>query len=284
MFIGSPWFNSLENMKEQGLMINDFALFDPIIDLLHVMMTNEIGMEDVKEMLAKYKAQQKELRKLSLIATESTNMVVVTNSSGEIEWVNRAYEEKTGFKLAQIKGKRPGDFRSGPMTDPETERHMYDMLESGKPFQTELQAYNNDGSFSWVRVSGQSVFDANGRVENYFAIEENITEEKESMIRLQLSEEKYRGIIQNMELGLVELDAEGKAVSCNETFHKITGLPKESLCHRLLSDVLKEQSRKTESSVRHSDQLNDVTELYEAEILQEDGTPRWVLEIGRAHV
>ena len=73
LFVGSPWFNTLAAIKEQGLAINDFAIHDPIIDLLHVIKTNEIGMADLREVLDRLNLQQRELKKLSLIATESIN-------------------------------------------------------------------------------------------------------------------------------------------------------------------------------------------------------------------
>ncbi|MFM2206424.1 MAG: hypothetical protein RL213_399 [Bacteroidota bacterium] len=277
LFVGSPWFDSMQALKEQRLAISDFALHDPIIDLLHILKTNEIGMEDVKEMLEKYRRQQQELKKLSIIATESTNMVVVSNPKGEIEWVNRAFEEKTGFTLQEVQGKRPGELRGGPATDPETERDIHESIRAGKPFVHELQAYTKDGSRTWIRINGQPVFDNKGILEHYFAIEEDITEQHEAIIRLQLSEEKYRNILQNMDLGLVELDSEGRISYFNDNFIRLTGFTQEDTAGKTLDELLTLRNWNYEPSFMAKRRTHNVSELFEAELTDAAGEEKWVL-------
>ncbi|MFM2136761.1 MAG: hypothetical protein RL021_2161 [Bacteroidota bacterium] len=277
LFLGSPWFSSLQALKEQHLSINDFAPHDPVVDLLHILKTNEIGMEDVKEMLERYRKQQAELKRLSLIATESTNMVIVTGPQGEIEWVNRSFEENTGYRMHEVLGKKPGEIRSGPLTDQELERNLAESVRAGKPFNAEMQAYNKDGKIRWLRIHGQPVIDKSGRVEHYFSIEEDITEQKEALILLKLSEEKYRNILKNMDLGMVELDSEGKTVNCNECFQQLTGFTNEELAGKVLEDLLEFRSLNFEPAFMSRHRTRDVSELYEAELTDKSGETKWVL-------
>ena len=65
--------------------------------------------------LSEYK---KELEKLSLVASHTHNGVVITDKKGQIEWVNEAYENITGYSLAESRGKIPGNFLQGEETDP----------------------------------------------------------------------------------------------------------------------------------------------------------------------
>ena len=51
LFIGSPWFGSIEQAREHNLHINDFAHHDPLIDLLHVLKAQEIGNKDLQELV-----------------------------------------------------------------------------------------------------------------------------------------------------------------------------------------------------------------------------------------
>lgn len=277
LFLCSPWFSSLQALKEQHLSINDFALHDPVIDLLHILKTNEIGMDDVKEMLERYRKQQAELKRLSLIATESTNMVIVTGPKGEIEWVNRSFEENTGYRLQEVLGKKPSEIRSGPLTDPEVERSLYENVRLGKPFNAEMQAYNKDGKTRWLRIHGQPVIDKSGRVEHYFSIEEDITEQKEALILLQMSEEKYRNILENMDLGMVELDSEGRTIHCNERFQQLTGFTNEELAGKVLDDLLVLRNRNFEPAFMSKHKSRDVSELYEAALTDKSGETKWVL-------
>jgi len=49
LFAGSPWFGLMNQVLEKDLHLNDFALHDPVIDLLHVLKTLEMAAEDMKE-------------------------------------------------------------------------------------------------------------------------------------------------------------------------------------------------------------------------------------------
>ena len=37
LFVGSPWFNSIEQVTESNLTLNDFSNHEPLIDLLHML-------------------------------------------------------------------------------------------------------------------------------------------------------------------------------------------------------------------------------------------------------
>ncbi|MBL0268258.1 MAG: hypothetical protein IPP99_06265 [Chitinophagaceae bacterium] len=83
LFIGSPWFGSMEQVKDSTLTIHDFAIHDPLIDLLHVLKTQEISNEDLKELLNANQQQKKDLHLLSLAAKANNNGVIfLMTSSG----------------------------------------------------------------------------------------------------------------------------------------------------------------------------------------------------------
>lgn len=62
LFVGTPWFGSMDQVRKYNLTIKDFALHDPMIDLLHVLKTQEIGTEDLKSLLKKINKQKNELK------------------------------------------------------------------------------------------------------------------------------------------------------------------------------------------------------------------------------
>jgi PAS domain S-box-containing protein len=277
VFLGSPWFDSMHSVNDFGLAINDFAIHDPIVDLLHVLKTNEIGMNDLREVLAKYKLQQNKLRQLSLIATETINSIIITNKNGEIEWVNKAFEKVTEYSLEEVKGKRPGSFLQGPLSDRNTIRYLSTQIKNGRDFTCELVNYTKSGKPYWIRINGQPLFDNNGNIEQYFAIEEDITEQKEAVLKLSWSEEKYRGIIENMDLGLVEFDNEDQVLFCNNSFSRMTGYELSFLSGKLLPEVLKERNPNFEPSYRVKRRHGGITDVYEIEITDSKGETKWLL-------
>lgn len=61
LFVGSPWFSSMEQIAENKLLIDDFAKHDPLIDLLHVLKSQEITNTDLKELVSTISRQRNDL-------------------------------------------------------------------------------------------------------------------------------------------------------------------------------------------------------------------------------
>ena len=82
LFVGSPWFGSMEQVTENNLSINDFATHDPLIDLLHVLKSQEITNEDLKGLVATINEQKNALRGINSFAANMLNLVTID----EIVW------------------------------------------------------------------------------------------------------------------------------------------------------------------------------------------------------
>ena len=58
LFFISPWFSSMDHVKEHELKIADFSIHDSLIDILHALKTQEIVAEEAKELLNINKEQK----------------------------------------------------------------------------------------------------------------------------------------------------------------------------------------------------------------------------------
>lgn len=63
LFIGSPWLGSMDEVKNRKLVLNDFAYHDPMIDLLHVIKTQEIAASEVRDLFHTVNEQRNALKK-----------------------------------------------------------------------------------------------------------------------------------------------------------------------------------------------------------------------------
>lgn len=148
--------------------------------------------------IANRKLIQKELDKFSLIIQETLNAVIITNSQGQIDWVNKAFTEMTGYDLSEVKGKAPGTFLQGKDTNMETVAYMRQQIINSKPFRCEVFNYKKTGEGYWLRINGQPIFDTKGKVTNFFAIEEDITLEKETEAKLQAFDQNINIALQKI--------------------------------------------------------------------------------------
>lgn len=392
LFLGSPWFGSMERLRENNLQINDFSKSDPLIDLLHVLKTVEITNDDLKELVStiniqkndlkavnkelfnialfdkqnpdpnlrinydgdliqnnpaaskldfieyegetyrsddffklivagidketkrwnfeansnnidysfdcvampdegyiniygrditNLKTNQQELEKLSLIVQETINAVIITNSHGEIEWANKAFKRVTGYDLSEVKGRKPGSFLQGKETNMETVAYMTQQILKYKPFTCEVYNYKKSGEGYWLRINGQPIFDKKGKVINFFAIEEDITLEKETEAKLENQRIFYERILDNIPSDIAVFDKEHHYLYVNPMGIKDTELRKW-IIGKKDEDYIKERNkpisilegrRKLFDSIMKSKELK----TWEEELKQPDGTSKYIL-------
>lgn len=190
--------------------------------------------------IAKQIKYQRELEKLSFIVKETLNIVIITDSSGEIDWVNAAFEHISGYTLSEIKGKKPGSFLQGEDTNLETVAYMRQQIKDSKSFTCEVYNYKKSGEGYWVRIKGQSILDKNGKVINYFAIQEDITAYKSLQRDIQESGKKYRDLVDNSLAMIITHNLDGKILTSNPTAEKIYGYSQsEQINHSILDFISK---------------------------------------------
>jgi len=127
--------------------------------------------------------REAENRRLSLIAARTSNAVVLTDRTGRIEWINDGFTRMTGFSADEAVGHTPGSLLQGPDTDPAVVSQMRENVEAGRGFAVEIVNYSKDGRRYWVSIEAQPLHDENGEVEQFMAIESDVTQRKNQMKR-----------------------------------------------------------------------------------------------------
>lgn len=135
-----------------------------------------------------------EIQKLSLVAQETQNAVIITDKEGCIEWVNQAFLKQTGYQQEEVRGRKPSSFLQGPATDLDTVQIIRENLRQQKRFKAELINYRKDGSTFWIRMFVSPIFNEKGELEEYIAIETDITERKQFIEQLEKQNRQLRDI------------------------------------------------------------------------------------------
>ncbi|MFN4244406.1 MAG: ATP-binding protein [Tepidisphaerales bacterium] len=118
-----------------------------------------------------------EANRLAEIARRTANAVVITDREGRVEWVNEAFVRITGYTLAEVKGRRPGELLQGPETQPEEVAKMRAAIRAGRSVTAELINYHKDGTKYWIRVEIEPLRDASGELTGFMAIESDVTQQ-----------------------------------------------------------------------------------------------------------
>lgn len=118
-----------------------------------------------------------ELRKLSKAVEQSPASIAIANLKGNIEYVNKTFEEKTGYKMQEIFGKNLRILKSGHTTDLEY-KNLWDTIISGGTWRGEFLNKKKNGELFWEDALISPVKDKDGKTINYLAVEQDITEKK----------------------------------------------------------------------------------------------------------
>lgn len=155
------------------------------------------GAVGVLHDVTQQKLAQDELTKLSLVASYTDNLVVITDARGRTEWVNQAFIKRTGYTAGDLMGRTPGEVLQGPETDPETVERIRDQLREGLSFETEILNYTKAGEPYWVQIHITPVRDDHGVVERFVSIQTDSTE--------------LRGTQDELEVAMVHAEAANEA-------------------------------------------------------------------------
>ena len=128
--------------------------------------------------------QSATIRKLSAVVAQSPFPIVITDLNGNIEYANRAYTDKSGYSLSELRGQNPSLLSSGK-TPAETYPLMWAHLLRGEAWQGELVNRRKDGSEYVTAALIYPMRDEDGNVVNYIGHQEDITLRKAAAERIQ---------------------------------------------------------------------------------------------------
>ncbi len=130
-------------------------------------------------------ARREELVRLGQIARHMTNFVVITDAEERVVWVNPAFEQRSGYELAEIVGRNPADFTRSIQTDPDTVARIRAALDACEPVHAEVLNRDRFGTPYWINLNIHPVQDAQGRHVGFVSVETDITERKQQEERLE---------------------------------------------------------------------------------------------------
>jgi sigma-B regulation protein RsbU (phosphoserine phosphatase) len=102
---------------------------------------------------------------------------VITDPEGNIQWVNPAFSELTGYSLEELIGQNPNTLKSGEH-EQSFYKNMWDTINSGQVWQGEMINKRKDGALYPEEMTITPVRDGDGKIINFVAIKQDITDRK----------------------------------------------------------------------------------------------------------
>ncbi len=174
---------------------------------------------------------EESLRKLSRAVEQSPVSVVITDTNGDIEYVNPKFTEATGYSAAEVRGMNSRILKSGEQS-PEVYRTLWETITAGREWRGEFHNVRKNGELFWELASISPVTDESGRITHFVAVKEDVTQRKFAEEALARREQHFRSLIENARDVITIIDAQGTIRFQSPAAERILGRPPEEFVGR----------------------------------------------------
>ncbi|MEM7551856.1 MAG: PAS domain S-box protein, partial [Bacteroidota bacterium] len=233
------------------------------------------------EQIAQVRLEESE-EKLRAIINSSLDAIITINEAGIIrEWNNRA-TDIFGFTQEEAIGKKLSETIIPTQMRTMHDRGMEHFMKTG-----EGPVLNKRIEITGLRKNGEefpieltiSPLKINGRY--YFSsFVRDITEQKLANEQLKRSEKKYRNIINNMNLGLLEVDNDENINYANPSFCEMTGYELDEITGKNASSILLDEDSAKEMKKQNAERESGNAGVYEIRVKRKNGKETWMLISG----
>lgn len=177
----------------------------------------------------------RELKRLSEVARQTTNGVVITDTQGLAVWINEAFTELTGWRTEDMLGRKPGHVLQGEDTDPDTIRVMGEALAKLESFNVDILNYSRTYQPYWVRIACNPLWSDAGEHKGFIAIESDISKERSDAELISTSENMLKAVIDANSIGTWRMNLQTGELVINDKWAHLLGY---TLCELLPTDRL----------------------------------------------
>ena len=134
------------------------------------------------------KQANEKLRKLSRAVESNPSMILITDSTGRVEYANPAWEQATGYHLSEVIGQQSFTFKTR-LHPQEFYDHLWDEVNAGRIWRGEFCSYRKSGLPFWESAAIAPVYDDAGVITHFVVVKEDITTQKRDAEELRQAKE-----------------------------------------------------------------------------------------------
>lgn len=168
-------------------------------------------------------AKNVDLERLSMVAQQTTNGVIITDVHKKVLWVNDAFTYISGYTIKEMLGKNPGEILQGPDTDLVTIQRMHEGLKQNKNFTVDILNYHKKGHSYWTRIVCNPWLDRMGALKGFIAIQSDISQEVHNLEQIQQNQNLLDSVIEANSIGTWSLNLQTGILIINEQWARLLG-------------------------------------------------------------
>jgi len=224
-------------------------------------------------------AGQPDNEKYKLIVEAANEVIYEMDALGNFTYVNPKTLQITGYEKDEILGKSYLELLHPDHRPYAQDFYRNQVFERIKSTYLELPVITKEGEQFWIGLNVQ-LLENDFAITGFLGVGRDITESYNNRLALEQSEEKYRGIIQNLQYGLMEVDLDERIVYANEAMTQITGYSQDELIGKIASHLLADERATAVLEKEHKKRVAGNGSVYEIPLKHKDGSFRWAMISG----
>jgi len=156
---------------------------------------------------------EQKLRVLSQAVEQNPASILITDTKGNIEYINTKFTEVTGYLSEEIIGKNPNILNSGIST-PEIYNELWKTIQAGNEWQGQFQNRKKNGEIFFESAVILPILNEKGDITHFLSIKEDITHKIHSEKQIKTLSKA----IEQSPSSIIITDAEGKIEFVNFKF------------------------------------------------------------------
>jgi PAS domain S-box-containing protein len=220
------------------------------------------------------------------LVENATDIIFNISKEGRFTFINKLGINALGYREEEVIGALFVHFIPSNYMEYVTSHYTKVLEQALEKDYFEFPVLKKSGEILWVGQNFNRVIAADGVV-YYSSITRDINQRKRTEIELEKSQKaleksevKYRSIIENMELGLLEVDTKGVIIRVYNRFNEMTGYSGNELVGKSAIEELAVPSSEATALEQIAARNRGVSGVYEIEIRKKNGSTIWVMVSG----
>ncbi|MBF0570303.1 MAG: diguanylate cyclase [Candidatus Omnitrophica bacterium] len=176
--------------------------FECLNEIVNKFKSTGVSGEVLEKEIAKCKLVENNVLRMTQTVEQSPVSVEMTDTEGNLEYVNPKYEQTSGYTWRELKGQNPRILKSG-FHPKEFYEELWKTVKAGRVWKGEFRNKRKDGQLYWESALISPLKNSDGVITAFIAIKEEITERKEQ-------EEKLARLKEELERSNRELEQKNK--------------------------------------------------------------------------
>ena len=246
---------------------------------------NNVKLQDLnRELEEKVRQRTEELEKSRQaykgLVENAGDVIYNLDKNGCFTYVNPAGEKILGIPAQTLLGKHFSEVLHPDNREEIVRLHHLTLRAKKEMINLEFPVTTLDGRTTWLGQKLNVHYNESGKLEHITGVARDITEIRNIQERIRKSEEKYRGLIENMELGLLEVDTNDKIVRAYDGFCRMMGYDQEELIGKDPKILFLDKEDIHFMEQQEADRKKGLHNVYEVQMKHKQGHKVWMLISG----